>query len=155
MAKVRLSAGAEIDLLTKGELDDSLKDAADAEWTARARGIKPIRVMGNTGSLSSTTVFAVAGPQQGYIWALRGLGLILSGAQTAQAYVTGDNGTTLPKNGLVASFASGTNLYTDWSGVQAYLNGGEYLAIGAGGSVSAAFILYALEVPAELTWKVI
>jgi hypothetical protein len=156
MAKVKLNAGVELDLLNKSELADSLQDQFDREWAERGRGIKLIRIRGATsGNISTTVGFAIQGPQQGYVWALRSLGAVLSSSQTLQAYVTGDNGTSIPANGPVANLAAGTVVFTTWSGVQAFLNGGEFLTIAAGGSATAQFTMYALEAPAELAWKLI
>jgi hypothetical protein len=157
MAKFKLSAGAELDLLTKGELDTSLLDQSVREWAERGRGVKVIRRQGSTGPISLTTGFAIQGPEQGYTWALRLLGLSLSAAQTIQAWTAGDNSPAPPANGNgpLGSMPSASFGSITWSNVQGLLEGGEFLTLSAGGACTVQYTLIAVQVPAQLLWKLV
>jgi hypothetical protein len=154
LAEFQLKAGASIDLLTKDELHNELGRYWAARENARGRGVKLIRRSGNTGTISATAAYGIEGPQQGYVWAIRLLGLALSSAQTIQAWAAGDNSATVPAGGLLGQMASATYGTVTWSNIQGPLFGGEYLTLSAGGSCSAAYLLVAVEVPAELLWKI-
>lgn len=154
MPKIKLHAGAEIDLLSKDELDQSLGQHFARTQTARGWGVKPIRKQAATTTIGTATAFAIQGPEQGYLWSLRLLGMSLSSAQSVQAWRAGDNGTTVPANGLLGNMASASFGSLTWSKGQALLTGGEWLALSAGGNTIVSYLLVAVEVPEQLAWKV-
>lgn len=98
MAKVKIDVGATIDTLTKGELDDSLKEyrtQGDATAQGLLRGVKYFRlprlyatpasgtvVLGEAWSGQSYTDQFI-GPNEGYVWAIRRLAC--NGLATGQA----------------------------------------------------------------------
>ena len=152
MAKFRLSAGAEIDMLTKDELDQSLGSYFAEQETARGSGIKVMRIQGVTTSIGTGVAFPIAGPEQGYAWALRSAGFSPSTSAAIRVWI-GDNTATPPATGMVG-FMPAANFGTiAWSSVQAVLYGGEYLQLSAGATCTTDFIIYAVEVPAQLLWK--
>ena len=85
MAKVKIDVGATIDTLTKGELDDSLKEyraQGDAMAQGAVRGIKYTRFPRITGTVYSGTLGSASGvsgnpglggqgPASGYAWVVR------------------------------------------------------------------------------------
>lgn len=83
MAKVRLGANAEIDVLTQQELDHSLskaQDAAVAAQQARLAGMKRIPMQPVTGtasggvlSMGGVTGQTVVTPRPGWVWSIRHL----------------------------------------------------------------------------------
>ena len=155
MAQFKLQAGASLDLLTKDELATSLKEQFDLEWTERARGIKVIRLQGMTTTISGTVAFPIQGPEQGYSWALRSIGLSPSTSAAIRVWVAPDNSTTPPATGLIEFMAANTFMTSTWSSVQAVINGGEYIALSAGASCTTDYIIYAVEVPTQLLWKLV
>lgn len=82
MARVKLDFGAEVDFLTKGELDESLTASRQAE-IEQLRGKKPLRFMEQATPASSAVTIGDPGtanagavlidPGQGYVWSLRHL----------------------------------------------------------------------------------
>lgn len=154
--KFDLKAGVSIDVLTKDELDSSLRDYFAQAETAKARGLKPIIVEGNSGTIqiSATTGWPIEGPRQGYSWGLRFLGLNLGSAQTIQAWKTGDNLGLLPSQGLIGSAASSQFPEITWSNIQGLIRGGEYVTLFAGAATVVGYRLVAIEVPTELEWKI-
>ena len=158
MAQVKLQAGATLDFLTKGELDQSLASAFDREWTARARGIKPLRFsLAPVAAVSGTAAYVIGQtPNEGYVWALRQLGLTMSASVSVRVGI-GDTGTTGPANLLLQNnITASTNPVFQWSGTQALLYPEEYPVLWASGSANVNnWCLYVVEVPAELVWKLV
>lgn len=155
MATYKLSAGASIDVLTKGELDQSLQSQFVAEWTERGRGIKVMRIQGVTTTINTTVAFPIQGPEQGYSWALRSIGLSPSSAQAIRVWIAPDNSTTPPATGLIEFMASASFMTSTWSNVQAVIHGGEWIALTASGACTTDYIIYAVEVPTQLLWKLV
>lgn len=158
MAKVKLSAGAELDLLTQGEVDDSLMRALNLQEYARGQDVKVLRAQGTTGTVTATAGAVVDGPNPGYAWALRGAYFNLATASNVRLWIIGDNNTAVAGAGLlqgvVAATSSATFNSVTWSGVQAVLHGGENLLISTAGSVaSIGYTFYYVEVPEQLLWK--
>lgn len=162
MAKFRLSAGAELDMLTKDELDDSLQSQWDREWTARGRGIKYVRLPVLTGTLtgtyptSTTSLDNTCGPDQGYAWAIRRVAAAGLGTSD-QLYIFRNSvrAATL----LTVLVGTGTNADVELSGVQMVLMPGDKLIAAPGATFTASGTITvsgeAVEVPAELLWKLV
>lgn len=79
MGKVRLELGAELDMLTKGELDESLKRSSDNSWERQAaHGLRhhDIPVMfgavtgGNITLGAGQTDGVYCGPESGFYWSV-------------------------------------------------------------------------------------
>jgi len=162
MAQFSLKAGASIDVLTKPELDDSLKGAWQEEMTARGRGMKMLRFAGgvNFTSAAGPTGWVVgtpAGltPSAGYIWNLRALGLVFGAGSACNVFV-GDTGSTVATSHLVDHDGSAATFHTfHWGSGQEWLRAGEYLLAvpGAAAIAITGFKLGLVEVPEELAWK--
>lgn len=163
MAKFKIGANAEIDLLTKGELDDSLADSAKGEWQERARGVKVMRFTAPVqASLTATAIYVIPyTPAQGYSWALRLVGATFSAAFNLRAWVTSDPSVTslpTPNNMMPLGVTGGSALAVTlpFSGTQMVLNGGDFVVMSASGSVTLnSYVLTAVEVPTELLWKLV
>lgn len=161
MAKFKLSAGADIEMLTKDELDQSLSDSAVAEWTERGRGVKVLRFTAPVGaSLTATAVYVIPyTPAQGYSWALRLVGATFSTAFNLRVWITSDPSIAAlptPNNLMALGVTGGSALSTalTFSGTQAVLNGGDCVVMSASGNVTLnSYLLTAVEVPTELLWK--
>jgi hypothetical protein len=79
MAKVKIQAGMELDVLTKDELDGSLKAMGANWWSEIGRGDRYRRVL-LTGVVTAAGAISVggpstpeAGPPPGYVWSVRRL----------------------------------------------------------------------------------
>lgn len=159
MAKFRLAANAELDLLTKEELDGSLREAAVSEWNERGRGIKRLRLIQRPNTALSTTAGFVlnATPNQGYTWNLRFVAASLSAAQTTQFYLGSDTNTGLTSTTGLAPLANAPSAVVgsaSWGGGQVWIDPGDYLAVWAGGTATLQGIhVVVIEAPAELAWK--
>lgn len=119
MAEFRLSAGATVDLLTKGEVADALHQQHVDSQIERARGVKWMRLPVLAGILTGTyptTTSHLGGPGQcgpnpGYVWALRrvsatGLSAATSGStttSTATGSITAGAGSAALANGVSAT----------------------------------------------------
>jgi hypothetical protein len=159
MARVKIQAGAEFDILNKDELDRSLKDNAKDEWGERARGMKRLRFIQRPGASLTTSAGWIlnATPNQGYTWNLRFVSAALSAAQTVQFYLGSDTNTGLTvTSGLAplvnaASAVIGTGA---WGSGQVWIDPDDYLVIWAGGTATLnAVHVVVIETPAELAWK--
>jgi len=159
MAKVRLAANAELDLLNRQELGDALHESANREWGERARGMKRLRLRVYPGAALTTTAGWVANwtPAQGYAWNLRFIAASLSAAQTTQFYLGRDTNTGLTATaGLdpLDSVASAVIGEASWGSGQVWMDPGDYLVIWAGSTATLQAVhVTAIEVPAELAWK--
>lgn len=159
MAQFSLKAGASIDLLTKPELDDALSTAWHDEMTARGWGMKYLEAAANfNGATISANVGVIIPetPNAGYIWALRTVGFITPTAAIAVVSKVADQQNTSPTFGKpLARDTSNTVHAFQFSGVQAVLKAGEFVALNtAGASTIGAWVLTMIEVPEELAWKV-
>lgn len=161
MPKIALKAGAELDVLSQGELEQTLaRDLARRE-IARLRGIKHMRLplligFAAAGKLSlgvehgGTSV----GPQEGYRWAITRLVVtgLASGASpdVVNFYLNSAAGPvfwTLTGNQYAQTFGKG----------QLTMYGGDTLAVASSGTFSSASQIIvsgeAWETPAELFGK--
>lgn len=165
MAKFKLAAGADLELLTKDEVREAVHDVHRGDWVERARGIKffersqaPANQVGVSPAISATAAYPIPHtPNEGYVWALRGLYATVSAAASL-VFTKGDTGSTAPTNLPLggSSGAASTNPWDNWSNVQAVLRSGQYVVVSASASVSLLnYLLVAVEVPAELIWKLV
>ena len=154
MAKFRIAANAEIDLLTRDEVRGILADW-DAEQAARGRGIKTLRFSQGVPNVSINGVAFVIpfSPAAGYVWAVRNFAAQLSASTTTRLYL-GDTGTTGQTNTPLAQLPAALLPSITFSNTQLTLNEGEYLAFVGGGAANlTAYTLQVLQTPAELAWK--
>lgn len=163
MAEFKLSAGASIDLLTKHELDDSLRASAAAEWIERGRGVKHlarIPVLSATIASSAVTIPATGdltecGPRQGYAWTVRRLSI--DGLTTA-ADVVAVYKNEVAGRSRVAQFTGSVPWVTFGKGQFVLLPGDTIVCANAGTLASTGLLTVsgeATETPAELLWKVV
>ena len=156
--KVKIEAGAELDVLTSGELRAEL-DKAAASWRAElARGVTFRRASVNAspsgaGTWQITEPRDSLGPREGFVWALTRLSAFGSawdqGTDTFSLYTNDVN----PSQLVVAEQL--VPLLVDVGSV--VLNPGETLAI-AGTNAAAGQIhvnIAAIELPQSIAWRLI
>jgi hypothetical protein len=157
MAKFKLSAGAEIDLLTQGELAEALGQA-DQIQLARLNAIKHMRIPQLLTGKAAAGALAlgessgqVVGPRSGYIWSVRRLVVagLTSGAtpDVVNLFIGG------PSGQLVWQF-NGNNFGYTFGRLELTLYGGETLALANVGTITATGQITLsgelLETPAQL-----
>lgn len=176
MSKVRLDIGAEVDFLTKGELDDSLEKQderrAKAAERERLSGVKYFRlprlfatpasgtvVLGQAWSANGTSqVYTdqICGPNQGYVWSIRRISVTGLGTGNSPDLlniyrndITFDPVWQLNGNSFAYTFSRG----------ELMLLPGEKLVASSLGSMTATTQVVlsgeAVEVPAELIGKLV
>lgn len=161
MAKVKLDFGAELDVLTQRELDDSLSRAHGRAAYAMLRGIRYRRLPQLTGEAASGVLVlgatggqVIAGPESGLAWSLR------------RIYVNGLTAGATPD--VVALYRNGTAGQPIWqiSGdvpqqtfgrLEAVLQGGETLIVASLGTFAATGPITVsgelIEIPSEMLAK--
>lgn len=156
MAKVKIQAGAEIDMLTKGELDDSNKHQHDAFFRELAHGKKYLRlgaVIG-TPAAGALTMPAGSGPNQGFVWAIQRLTV---GGLAANDQLGVYRNTTDVWN-LLGVMGAGTASTFHVGGKGLILLGGESLIFSGTGLAAAAAVTVngeLIEAPATEIWKIL
>jgi hypothetical protein len=162
MAKFKIGAGAELELLTKEELSDALSEA-DAWEVARLQAEKWMRLpqllSGNASSGSlvlGETAGDIVGPREGYFWSIRRLVVsgLTSGASpdVVNLYLGTAAGQPLWQ-------FNGNNFGYTFGKGQLSLRAGENLALASVGTFAATGTITLsgelVEVPAQLAGKVI
>jgi hypothetical protein len=163
MPKVALKANAEIDVLSKDELEDSLKGYFAAREAARLRGIKHLsRIPVLSGTIASNAILLPAsgdptqcGPHQGYAWSVRRL--TIDGLTTAADVVAIYRSSKDAVN-RVAQFTGAAPVVTFNKGAFV-LQPGDTIACANVGNLTTTGVLTvtgeATEVPAELLGKLV
>lgn len=159
MAKVKLDFGAELDVLTQGELDDSLRRSYDRAALAMVRGIRwrrlPILSGAAVGGVLTLGMQApLSGPDSGFAWSIR------------RIFVNGLTGGATPD--VVQLFRNGAGEQPFWqiSGatpqqtfgrLEAVILGGETLVVANSGTFAATGQIVVsgelIECPAEMLPK--
>lgn len=159
MAKVKLDFGAEFEVLTQGELDDSLCRSYDRAALAMVRGIRYRRLpilsgAAVSGVLTLGVTAPESGPDSGFAWSLR------------RIFVNGLTGGATPD--VVQLFRNGGGEQPMWqiSGaspgqtfgrLEAVLLGGETLVVASSGTFAATGQITVsgelIEVPSEMLPK--
>jgi hypothetical protein len=162
VAKVQLRANAEFDVLTKDELDQSLRHSLkdwDAMQVSRLAGIKPVRLPLVTGkaAASALTMGGDAGgqlvtPESGYVWSIRHL--VIEGMTASP---TTPDVMNIVRNGRSVWQLNGNQFAQTWGRGEVLLYAGEtlqYVSVGTFNS-TATIIAHGLaeEAPAQLVGK--
>lgn len=162
MPKVSLKAGAEIDVLSKDELNDSLMHYFSAQQVARLRGIKHMRLpelltgkaSGSAISLGVEKGQPAVGPELGYVWSISRL--VVTGLQSGATPDT----VNIYKNsasGPIFWTFDGNHFGATFGKLQLTLYGGETLALANSGTFNSTSQITlsgeVIEVPAELAGK--
>jgi hypothetical protein len=138
--KFKLDFGTEIDLLTKGELDQSLGHLSD-QWRAREVGVDYVTRY-NTGIAAA--VFTVPGPEQGWAWSMEQLSAQLSAAGTISVFWDAQ------QTYLAAPVSNnGTNVYVSWGSHQCVLKPGRTLTVVPSTGTITSLMFSAIQAPAE------
>lgn len=143
--KVKLDFGAELDVLTQGELEQTLSKAA-ALWWERARGVRYVRRVSQPAAAS----VVVNGPDQGWAWDVKLVGAVFSAADSLQVLLGA--AALWPVWAGPPGNAGATNVLDSiiWGSHQVILNPGEQLTVkSAGGALISNLLVAAIEVPAE------
>jgi hypothetical protein len=163
MAKVRLQAGAEFDLLNKDELSSALSDQSTADQLARLHGIKHMRlpevlvgtVASSAISLDGNTGPYPLGPRSGYAWAIKRL--IVSGLTSGATPDVVNLYKGGPGAGVPLWQFNGNNFGYTFGKLEMTLYGGETLSLKNSGSIAATGQISLggelIECPAELIGK--
>lgn len=160
MAKVKFQAGAEFDLLNKGELDQSLLEA-DVRESSRLAGVKPFRfLMQGTVASSAVTIGdpstgsaggVLSGPNQGYMWCVKHL--VIEGLTSAAS----PDVMNIYRSGRIIWQLNGNVFCQTWGSGQILLNPGESLYFKNSGNLAATGVITVhgtiWDVPAELVGK--
>jgi hypothetical protein len=160
--KVKLDFGAEVDFLTKDELDSALATAFDQAELARIRAVKWMRLPESvTGKAVSSALSLgestgqVCGPRSGYVWSVRRLVVTGLTSGSAPDVVNLYRGTGAGP--VVWQFNGNSFGYTFGKG-QMTLNGGETFALASVGAFASTSQITlsgeVVEAPAELAAKV-
>lgn len=158
MAKFTLKANAELDLLTKQELDESLKDW-DAQQVARLRGTKPVRLalvsgkaLGGVLALGGDAGEQLVAPESGYVWSIRHL--VIEGLTPG---ATPDVVNILRGPRIIWQL-NGNQFAQTWGRGEILLHAGETLSYASVGAFAAAGTItvhgLAQEDPAQLIGKI-
>lgn len=162
MAKVKLDFGAELDVLTKGELDQSLAGQPDALVRSWTRGIKHIRLprlrgQASGGALTLGIEQPQSGPDMGFAWSIQRL--TVTGLTTGAGSGTPDiiNLLRSGTGGDLLWQLNGDNLAYTFGKGQITLYGGDTLVAVSVGTFAATGVITlsgeAWEVPAEMMGK--
>lgn len=160
MAKFKLQAGAELDLLTKGEISEALSDA-QAREDARLAGVKPLRFMltgvpaGGAITLGDPSTGnpggQIVGPEQGYVQTISHIAV-----EGLTAGATPDLINVFRNNRIIWQL-NGNAFFENWGRGQIFLNPGEALYFKSGATFAATGTIVAhgtmWNVPAELVGK--
>ena len=160
MAKFLIDFGLEVDLLTKGELDQALRAHQDAMVSAFLRGIKHLRLprlrgTAVAGVLALGTLPPQAGPGSGFAWSIRRLAVTgLTSGATPDVVAFYRNGT----NSDLLWQLNGNDPFEKFGHGQIVLGGGDTLVCGNVGTFAATGVITVSgevsEVPEEMLGKI-
>ena len=155
MAKVRLDFGAELDVLSQRELDQSLSRASEATL-AHARGIKWMR---RAHPLADTPTSVTLGNPvaQGYAWDLKMITGMLTGSDSAAVFIGEDATGLLIGYAPAPGAAPAQPVFTiGWSSHQQVLMPGDELFVATSGAFGLTRVtVTAVQVPAEMLGKIL
>lgn len=160
MAKFKLDFGAEVELLTQGELDDSVNKLPGGIWGEYARGLKHLdlpvlsgKVAGGQITLGASDVAdqTLCGPRQGYVWRVVRVSIYGLAAGDAVQLYKGD----VAASRFVTAIAAANPCFTPSHGL--LLKPGNYLTVDGSGLVATNIVVTGevIEAPAEQIFKVI
>lgn len=146
--KFKLDFQSEIDVLTQGELNESLSKFA-AQQYERARGVKWMRqVVRQPGN-----PVLISGPKSGFVWDLKLITMTASAPDTITVYAGESQKNVL---GTQTTTAAGPVVF-DWGSHQAPIFSTEPVAVVAasGETVLTDLMSIAVEAPSEMAGKLI
>ncbi|MDA8316528.1 MAG: hypothetical protein M0010_15365 [Actinomycetota bacterium] len=146
-----LDFGAKVDVLTKGELDESL-DPFLAFFRDYAKGLKYVRPTGVAPDATTASGGILTAVPQGYVWMLTFAVIHVSAAAT----VTIGRGPTakIPLAKPTTLAAPGWAEFS-WSSRQQILQPGDEVSATASAGVLGSWALNVIEAPAEQVFKLI
>ena len=162
MARVLLKANAEVDMLTQGELRESLADDAARRERARLHGIKHMRLPENLSGKASGGVLSLGvekgsnpvGPEPGYAWRVRRL--VVTGLTAGAAPDVVNLYRNSSASQIVWQF-NGNNFGYTFSDLELTWRGGETFALASTGTFNATGVITlsgeVSEVPEQLLAK--
>lgn len=160
MAKFKLDFGGEIELLTQGELDDTMDKLPGGIWGEYARGLKHLDLPVLTGKVAGGAITLGAsdiagqtpcGPRQGYVWRVVRVSVYgLAAGDVVQLY-KGD----VAASRFVTAISAADPCLTPSHGL--LLKPGSYLTVDGAGLVATSVTVTGevFEAPAEQIFKVI
>ena len=163
MAKFKISAGAEVDLLTASEVRDALKEFR-TNWTAEFSRGRRSRRFSAQGTVTAAGDLVIGGsgvpdfgPEQGMVWSVRRLAItgFADDTDVVGVFVNDASPSQSVEPGLMIADNALDGLSVRWSNRQLVLQSGETLLV-AGASLTAASIWTVAgqtdELPAALEW---
>lgn len=161
MPKIALKAGAELDILSQRELDDSLDKANARVELSRLYGVKWMRLPEVLSGVASGSVLTLGetsgemvGPDSGYAWAIRRLVVNGLTAGATPDVVNLYRGTAA---GIPLWQFTGTSAFATFGKLSLTLMGGERLALASVGTFAATGTITLagelIQVPAQLLGK--
>lgn len=172
MALAEIHGGARIDILNVAELEATLgtalgpearqawwqeaQDIAEEREIVKARGLKRIEMMLPLTSNPTTTFIANTVPEEGNVWSLKLVSVILGGSGTFAVYKAGTSGDTRRLLGQATSVSvnSVNQAVVTWGSDQARLRHGEGLYLAAGAAMLNV-LLVAWQAPSEMEYKLL
>lgn len=139
----------------RGEYTDMMREVWAAHERERARGVKWLD-FAQPVSAAATTATLIPGPEEGYSWSAKVLGVTLAAAGTVAAYKASSSGQiTRPMAQPVASVAvNSVNVAVlTWSSNQGYMQHGQAIYLQSGATINTWY-LGAEEAVAEMGWKI-
>lgn len=146
--KFTFDFGAEVDILTKDELDQSLNRVPEL-LRKYAEGLKAVRF---AGVLSSTAGGVLPGPRQGYTWMVTLVSVEASAAATVTVAL-GEDGTYAMASPVTLA-AAGPAVFS-WSSRQVILRPGEVLQVAASAGTLGRYLIAGVEAKAEQVFKLV
>jgi hypothetical protein len=155
MPAVVIQGGMKVDIPNRDEIAATVRDTWDAQERARARGVKwmdfaiPIQ--------PAAASFLVPGPEEGYAWSGKVLGVTLSAAATVSCFKASSTGQTArPLAQPVASVAvNSVNIAVfTWSSNQGFLQHGQSIYVQTSTGNLVTVYLAAEEAVAEQAYKI-
>ncbi|MFE3653349.1 hypothetical protein ACFXO2_37145 [Streptomyces sp. NPDC059152] len=139
--KWRIKAGAEIDVLTKDELNDVLSEQLDP-WRG---GVRYKRI-----PYSGTLPVTVDAPESGYVWSVRLLSAVFDARSPLRVYTQ----TTDPSSLVGVERGDDVDHVMRWQYNQLVLFGTQPLIVaGSGVAEHATGLMYVAEVPVGQEWQ--
>lgn len=156
--KFKIAAGAEIDLLTRGEMSEVLRNWGE-EWIRgrRYRKVNGVGTVDGAGGLSiggAGDASGELGPDEGFVWSVKRLIISgLSDGDVVTLFANEPSASTLIESGITSTTADPTRTQAlRWGSNQVVLQAGERLLLTGASLTSGAVVTVAgqtMEAPAS------
>ena len=155
MPAVEIRGGMKVEIPSRDEIRDDIRDVWDARERDKARGVKWLDFTQPVNAAATTSTL-IPGPSEGYSWSAKVLALTLAAAGTVAVYKASSTGqVNRPLAQPVTSVAvNSVNVAVfTWSSNQGYMQHGQELYVQASSTISTWY-LGVEEAVAEMGWKI-